>query len=428
MARARFERAASNLCAGPCPLPSPSFISSAVSSNNLMNRLIDDSDARPSVPSASHALDRDAINRARALARLGSGRTGPNPIVGAVVVRDGREVGAGFHRRHGDVHAEVAALDAAGEAAHGATLYVTLEPCAHHGHTPPCVDRIIHSGIARVVFPAIDPDVRVRGRGMVALRAAGVQVDVGCLSDAAILDMLGFYRDRLELSPTVVLKMAVSEDGMVARAPGRRDDVTGQAARRDLHALRALHDAIVVGVETVRIDRPRLDCRLLEAGVDRDPVPVVLDTRARTPVDNAWAQAGRDYVVVCAPQTDAARVEALRRTGARVLFAAAGPRGLDLTEVMCALTAAGFKRVLVEGGPRVFWSFVDAGEWDAAWLYRSKVAFGPGGVRLFRGDDDSMPGRRVDRRSVGSDEVHGFVNESSWSRLTAALAAARAEG
>jgi diaminohydroxyphosphoribosylaminopyrimidine deaminase/5-amino-6-(5-phosphoribosylamino)uracil reductase len=216
--------------------PSPSFISSAVSSNNLTNRLIDDSDARPSVESAWRPLDRESMTRARALARLGCGRTGPNPIVGAVVVRDGREIGSGFHRRHGDVHAEVAALDAAGDAARGATLYVTLEPCAHHGHTPPCVDRIIHSGIVRVVFPAIDPDSRVRGRGLSALRAAGVQVDVGCLADAAILDALGFYRDRLELTPTVVLKMAVTEDGMVARARGRRDDVTGTEARTDVHA------------------------------------------------------------------------------------------------------------------------------------------------------------------------------------------------
>lgn len=368
------------------------------------------------------------MNRARALARLGCGRTGPNPIVGAVVVRDGREIASGFHRRHGDVHAEVAALDAAGDAARGATLYVTLEPCAHHGCTPPCVDRIVQSGIARVVFPAIDPDPRVRGRGMDALRAAGIQVDVGCLADAAVLDALGFYRDRLVLTPTVVLKMAVTEDGMVARGPGRRDDVTGEAARADVHALRALHDAVVVGVETVLTDRPRLDCRSLAAGVDRVPVPVVLDTRARTPIDNVWAKEKRAYVVVCAPDADAARVAVLRGNGARVLFAAAGAGGLDVVDVLRVLTAAGLSRVLVEGGPRVFWSFVDAGCWDAAWVYRSARAFGPEGVRLFRSDDESVPGRLVDRRNVGADECHGFVNEASWSRLTTALAAARTGG
>jgi diaminohydroxyphosphoribosylaminopyrimidine deaminase/5-amino-6-(5-phosphoribosylamino)uracil reductase len=305
---------------------------------------------------------------------------------------------------------------------------VTLEPCAHHGHTPPCVDRIVHGGIARVVFPALDPDARVRGRGLDALRAAGVQVDVGCLADAAILDTLGFYRDRLELSPTVVLKMAVTADGMVASAPGRRDDVTGDAARADVHALRALHDAVVVGVETVVSDRPRLDCRLLTAGVERDPVPVVLDTHARTPLDHAWAEDGREYVVVCAPGADPARVDALRRKGARVLRAAAGPRGLDVADVLRTLTAAGLARVLVEGGPRVFWSFVDSGRWDAALLYRSKTTFGPGGVRFLRKDGESIPGRCVDRRELGADVVHGFVNDSSWSRLTSALSTARAKG
>jgi diaminohydroxyphosphoribosylaminopyrimidine deaminase/5-amino-6-(5-phosphoribosylamino)uracil reductase len=203
----------------------------------LSNRLIDDPNPpSPSTPAVAwSALDGEAMNRARDLARSGAGRTGPNPIVGAVVIREGREVGSGYHGRLGDLHAEVVALDQAGDAARGATLYVSLEPCAHHGRTPPCVDRIIQSGVSRVVCPAIDPDGRVRGRGIAALRAAGIRVDVGCLSDAAILDTLAFYRDRLELGGTVSLKMAISEDGMVARARGRRDDVTSEAARADAH-------------------------------------------------------------------------------------------------------------------------------------------------------------------------------------------------
>jgi riboflavin biosynthesis pyrimidine reductase len=166
----------------------------------------------------------------------------------------------------------------------------------------------------------------------------------------------------------------------------------------------------------------------LAAGVDRVPVPVVLDTRARTPIDNAWVEAGRDYIVVCAPDADAARVDALGRSGARVVFARATPHGLDVGGVRDALAELGLVRVLVEGGPRVFWSFVDAGCWDAAWVYRSGQVFGPGGVRLFRSNDESVPGRWVDRRHLGADECHGYVNEASWSRLTAALAAARAGG
>ncbi len=362
--------------------------------------------------------------RARDLARRGAGRTGTNPIVGAVVVRDGREVGAGFHRRLGDAHAEVMALDQAGEAARGATLYVTLEPCSHHGRTPPCVDRIVESGVARVVFPAIDPDPRVRGRGWKALRDADVRVDVGCAADAAILDALGFYRDRLGFATTVTLKMAVSDDGMVARAPGQRDDVTGEAVRTDVHALRALHDAVVVGIETVLIDRPRLDCRLLPGGVDREPVPVVLDTHARTPIDNEWVRAGRAYIVVCAREADGARVEALVRAGARVFVAPATARGLDVAGVLNALAAVGLTRVLVEGGPRVFWSFADSGLWDAVWLYRSNVAFGGRGVRLFRHDDERFPGCVVDEQPIGSERRFGFVNEASWSLLASALARA----
>lgn len=365
------------------------------------------------------------MNRARDLARLGSGRTGPNPIVGAVVVREGTDVGSGYHRCCGDAHAEVVALDQAGEAARGATLYVTLEPCAHQGRTPPCVDRIVESGVVRVVCPAVDPDPRVRGRGIERLRAAGIRVDVGCLADAAMLDALGFYRDRLAFPTTVSLKMAVSADGMVAREPGRQSDVTDQASRADAHALRAVHDAVVVGIETVRIDRPRLDCRLLAGGVDRDPVPVVLDTHARTPLDSEWTRARRDFVVVCAPDADATRVESLKQAGARVLHARATARGLDVGEVVRALEAIGLGRVLVEGGPRVFWSFVDAGAWDAAWLYRSERAFGPSGVPLFRSQGERFPGRAVDERVIASDRRFGFVNESTWVPMTTALEKAR---
>jgi diaminohydroxyphosphoribosylaminopyrimidine deaminase/5-amino-6-(5-phosphoribosylamino)uracil reductase len=221
------------------------------------------------------------------------------------VVSAGREVASGHHRRFGDAHAEVLALDGAGERARGATLYVSLEPCAHHGHTPPCVDRILAAGIARVVAPAPDPDARVNGRGIARLRERGIRVDVGGEATAAVLENLGYYRQRLGLGPTVTLKIAASADGMAARARGQRDDVTGAAARREVHGLRALHDAVVVGVETALIDRPRLDCRLLEGGVDREPMPVVIDTHLRTEADNAWSRAGRPFVVVTGPHVDA---------------------------------------------------------------------------------------------------------------------------
>jgi diaminohydroxyphosphoribosylaminopyrimidine deaminase/5-amino-6-(5-phosphoribosylamino)uracil reductase len=385
----------------------------------VSNRLIEDRTV------AWTDADRAAINRARELARLGAGRTGSNPIVGAVVVRDGREVATGFHREHGDSHAEVVALDRAGEGARGATLYVTLEPCAHHGRTPPCVDRIIRSGVARVVCPSIDPDLRVRGRGVAALRANGVQVDVGCLAEPAILDNLAFFGDRLGIAETVTLKAAVSADGMVARARGKRDDVTSEAARRDGHVLRALHDTVVVGIETLLVDRPRLDCRLLPNGVDRDPVPVVLDTHARTPLDTVWSREGRGFVVVCSTDAETVRVDALARAGARILRAPVVEGGLEIRGVIRALESCGLERILIEGGPRVFQSFVDAGEWDALGLYRSPREFGESGVPLLTSREQKIPGRVVDDIAVGEDRRLGFVNESRWSSMIEALAAAR---
>ncbi len=365
------------------------------------------------------------MQRARELARRGAGRTGSNPIVGAVVVKDGAVVATGFHREQGDRHAECLALERAGEQARGATLYVTLEPCAHQGRTPPCVDGIIRSGAARVVCPSIDPDARVRGRGITALRAAGVQVDVGCLRDAAILDNIAFFRGRLGLSETITLKMAVSADNMVARVPGRRDDVTSEASRADVHVLRAMHDAVVIGIETLLIDRPRLDCRLLPNGVDRDPIPVVLDTHARTPLDNRWGREGREFIVVCSRDAETSRVEALSRVGARVVKVSAGSSGVDVHDVTSALEADGLSRVLVEGGPRVFRSFIAAGEWDALWLYRSPREFGDGAVPLFTSRDANIPGRVVDDIAIGEDRRLGFVNEARWSSMLGALAAAQ---
>jgi len=177
----------------------------------------------------------------------------------------------------------------------------------------------------------------------------------------------------------------------------------------------------VVGIETVLIDRPRLDCRLRANGVDRNPTPVVLDSRGRTPLDTEWARAGREYVVVCAHDAEPARVDGLRDRGARVLHARATSNGLDIDDVLRTLGDAGFARVLVEGGPRVFWSFVDAGRWDAAWVYRSPREFGAGGVPFLRSADEAIPGRLVDEIAIVNDRRFGFVNDSSWSRTMSAL-------
>jgi diaminohydroxyphosphoribosylaminopyrimidine deaminase / 5-amino-6-(5-phosphoribosylamino)uracil reductase len=214
---------------------------------------------------------------------------------------------------------------------------------------------------------------------------------------------------------------------MVARAPGRRDDVTSEEARRDVHALRALHDAVVIGIETLLIDRPRLDCRLLLDAVDRDPIPVVLDTHARTPLDTVWSREGREFIVVCSTEAETARTEALARVGARVVRVRGHSSGVDVHDATSALAAEGLSRMLIEGGPRVFRSFVAAGEWDALWLYRSPREFGHDGVPLFSSARQGTPGRMVDDILIGEDRRMGFVNEPRWSSLLESIAAVRSE-
>lgn len=375
-------------------------------------------------PHTWSVADREFMARALDLGRRGAGRTWSNPMVGAIVVAGGREIASGFHARCGDAHAESVAIDAAGEHARGATLYVSLEPCAHHGRTPPCVERIVEAGIARVVVPALDPDPRVCGRGVEQLRARGLEVDVGCEADAAVLENLGYYHDRLDVDATVTLKTATSSDGMVARAPGRRDDITGAAARRDVHELRAVHDAVVVGVETVRVDRPALDCRLLPSGVDHEPVPVVLDTHLRLPLDNAWTRAGRAFLVLAGPHPDPRLVAAIEARGGRVVACAAGAGGVSVHDAVERLSATGLRRILVEGGARVFRSFLDAGAWDAVWRYQSSVRFGEG-VALFEGAGD-VPGRLgvpIDEVALGADRRWRSINPRTWERLASRMEA-----
>ena len=347
-------------------------------------------------------------------------------MVGAVVVCAGRELASAYHHRCGEAHAEVLALSVAGDAARGADLYVSLEPCAHQGRTPPCVEAIVAAGIARVVIPALDPDPRVRGWGVAWLRSRGVRVEVGCDASAAVLDNHGYYHDRLGRTTTVTLKMATSSDGMIARAPGRRDPVTGDAALLDVHRLRAVHDAIVVGIETASIDRPRLDCRRLPDGVDREPTPVVLDTTLRLPADNAWAAAGREYIVVTGVNADAGRARAIEATGGRVIRCERSGDGIRIAHAIERLAEIGFARILIEGGARVFRSALAEEAWDAAWLYHADTEFGPGGVVLAGIDADRVAlalGAAVDETRIGDDVRRRHARAGSWNDLVSRLAA-----
>ncbi|HZV51767.1 MAG TPA: bifunctional diaminohydroxyphosphoribosylaminopyrimidine deaminase/5-amino-6-(5-phosphoribosylamino)uracil reductase RibD [Candidatus Dormibacteraeota bacterium] len=283
--------------------------------------------------------------RAIALAARASYRTSPNPMVGAVVVdARGEPVGEGYHRRPGAPHAEAEAIVAAGERARGGTLYVSLEPCAHQGRTPPCVEAIVAAGLRRVVVAMLDPDPRVRGRGVERLREAGIGVDVGPL-EARARRLNEFYvKHRSTGRPFVSVKFAASLDGKIATRTGHSRWITGPAARAHAHRLRHRHDAILVGVNTVLRDDPALTARFPGA---RQPLKIVLDSRGRTPT-TAKVREGRLLI----------------------------DRGRDLPGLLDRLGSMGIISLLVEGGATVHGSFFDAGLVDRVYAYLAPVIVG----------------------------------------------------
>jgi diaminohydroxyphosphoribosylaminopyrimidine deaminase/5-amino-6-(5-phosphoribosylamino)uracil reductase len=306
------------------------------------------------------ADDERFMRRALALAERARGLTSPNPLVGAVVVRDGEVVGEGFHAAAGRPHAEVIALAAAGDRARGATLYVTLEPCVHHGRTPPCLPEVLQSGVARVVIGAGDPNPLVGGRGIEALRAAGLAVTAGVLADEAARQNRPFFTAMREGRPHVTLKAAATLDGRIADVDGGSRWITGEAARREAHRLRSEHDAIVVGLGTVRRDDPALTVRL-DRLWPREPWRVVLDTLARTPPAARLITAATPAraLIAVGPGAAPERVAALEAAGATVLHLPARGDRVDVAALLAALHAREVRAVLVEGGAEVHASFLD---------------------------------------------------------------------
>jgi diaminohydroxyphosphoribosylaminopyrimidine deaminase/5-amino-6-(5-phosphoribosylamino)uracil reductase len=260
------------------------------------------------IPQGGGAVD-DAgwMDQALRVAEAGLGLTAPNPAVGAVLVRDGRVVGEGAHLKAGTPHAEGIALRVAGERARGATAYVTLEPCAHHGRTPPCADALVAAGVGRVVVAGTDPDPRVDGRGVARLREAGIEVTVGCRAPEARALNRGFFTLHTLGRPHVTLKTAMTLDGRIVAADGQSRWITGEPARAEAHRLRFLADAVMVGIGTVLADDPRLTVRRPDLPA-KEPLRVVVDSRLRLPVDAALLSAGDPgrVVVACAGPADAA--------------------------------------------------------------------------------------------------------------------------
>jgi diaminohydroxyphosphoribosylaminopyrimidine deaminase/5-amino-6-(5-phosphoribosylamino)uracil reductase len=321
----------------------------------------------PTSGAGEAALEHDLRHMARALslAERGRGRVEPNPVVGAVVVRGDRVVGEGWHRRFGGPHAEVEALAAAGEAARGATLYVTLEPCNHTGKTPPCVDAVLRAGISRVVAALADPNPVAAG-GAARLRAAGVRVEVGLrAAEAARKNAPFLKRVRLGL-PFTTLKWAMSLDGKIATRAGDARWISGETSRRTAHEMRDRADAVLVGIGTALADDPELTTRI-EGG--RHAIRVVCDARARLPLESrlvrgARAHEGAPLVVAVTAAAPEERVAALREAGALVMPAGPGPDAVDLEALLRALAARGDRPVtnlLVEGGAAIHGAFLDGG-------------------------------------------------------------------
>jgi diaminohydroxyphosphoribosylaminopyrimidine deaminase/5-amino-6-(5-phosphoribosylamino)uracil reductase len=330
----------------------------------------------------SKAADRRFMGLALTLGRRGLGRTHPNPAVGAVVVKDGVIVGRGWTQPGGRPHAEPVALAQAGEAARGATLYVTLEPCSHVGKSPPCADAIIAAGIARVVSAIEDPNPEVAGQGHAKLRNAGIAVDVGLLAEEAARAHAGHFRRIRDKRPHIIVKLAVSTDDKIAASGHKTVAITGEAANARMHLLRAQCDAILVGIGTVLSDDPLLTCRLpgMEA---RSPVRLVLDRRLRIPAKSRLVHSARSTPlwVLSSELAEAPAAAMLGATGAQVIrLGSRSPAGLDLSEVVRLLAERGITRLLVEGGARVASSFVAAGLADEFWLLRGPQAIGADGV------------------------------------------------
>jgi diaminohydroxyphosphoribosylaminopyrimidine deaminase / 5-amino-6-(5-phosphoribosylamino)uracil reductase len=324
-------------------------------------------------------FDRFAMQRALTLAARGLESTDPNPRVGCVVAQRGRIVGEGWHERAGEAHAEVVALRAAGSQAAGATVYVTLEPCSHHGRTPPCVEALTAARVARVVYAAADPNPLVNGQGAAGLRAAGIAVEAGLLAPESAELNAGFIRRMTHGRPLVRLKLAMSLDGRTALASGASQWITGEAARRDVQHWRARSSAILTGIGTLLADDPRLDVRLpAEPGKERrQPLRVVLDTQLRTPPQARLFSVGGEVLLltgVGAP--DDRRAEALSARGARVESLPVQAGRLDLSAVIDRLGELELNEVLVEAGPTLAGQLLHAGLVDELLLYVAPILLG----------------------------------------------------
>ncbi len=319
--------------------------------------------------------DRQYMEKALDLAAHGTGLTFPNPLVGAVIVSGGTIAGEGFHAGAGKPHAEIEAIASAGERAEGADLYLNLEPCCHHGRTPPCTDAIVEAGIARVIFGIFDPDERVRGKGASRLRENGIEVVAGVMAREALELNLPYVHRSFSGNTFILLKLAVTLDGRIT-LPGEKY-ITCSGSLECVHGLRAKLEAIAVGSGTLRSDDPSLDRRLYERPLD-PPVRMVFDSGLAFPSGHPWLENGEKVILYCSEEADAARIGELEEAGAEIARLPYGDGGLDLDAWRSDLSRRGITSVLVEGGARIATSMMRAGIPDRLVLFHSPQIAGAG--------------------------------------------------
>ncbi len=370
-------------------------------------------------PRIDPEFDRRMMAAALRLGRRNLGQTHPNPAVGCVIVRtDGAEpvvVGRGWTAAGGRPHAEKEALKEAGSAAIGATVYVTLEPCAHKGRVKPCSEALVAAKVARVVTAMVDPDPRTQGKGHAVLEAAGIAVTTGVLAEEAARAHSGHIQRITKGRPHITLKLAVSADGMIGTRGGGRMIVTGEEAFAVVQAMRTDYDLVMVGMGTVTVDNPRLTVRL-PGLAGRSPARVILDATARLSLESNLVQTAREVplIVIVGPQAPDARKAELEKAGAKIIQVDVAQGGIDMRQALAALAGEGFSRLFAEGGAEVAASLVAGDLIDEVVIFRAPVVVGPNGVRALGGTalsavERSPRYRLVETASVGVDIMRRYV-------------------
>lgn len=354
------------------------------------------------------------MKRVLGLAKKGRGRTSPNPMVGALLVKNDKVVGKGYHLRAGADHAEIVALKEAGEEARGATLYLNLEPCVHHGKTPPCTPAVIQAGVRRVVIGMEDPNPLVKGKGIEALRNSGINVEVGVLEKECRRLNEAFSKYIVEKRPFVILKAAATLDGKIATRMGESRWISGERSRRFVHRIRDQVDGVVVGIGTVLKDDPLLTVRLRKG---RDPYRIVLDSRLRIPEEAKVLENSSSKVIIATTEmAPRERIESLEKRGVQILIFDSKEGRVDLNAFLTRLGEMGMMSLLVEGGSRVNGAFLDEGLIDKVLLFLSPKLIGdreaPG---IFGGMgkkdlDEAIVLKEMEARRMGEDIlIEGYL-------------------